>query len=147
MAQEIHLVCDWCPGKSRFAVATLALTNGRVTKSTPTLDLCKKHVREMHRMFKSRRKRGATPPPRPAVAREGRTQHKRSGNYGKKEKYDKLWAERKRMAMAIFNKSKEPITYKALRRVPNLQRTLAMLKADGKIKREGWSKGARWSLV
>jgi hypothetical protein len=52
--QTTILTCDFCKAARRgvvFAVGTLTLVNGRPKRSSPKLDLCKRHVREVERYF------------------------------------------------------------------------------------------------
>jgi hypothetical protein len=63
VAKQTILICDWCEGV-KHAVATLALTNGHVTRGAPALDLCKKHASHLTKMFVPKKRQPATKPKR-----------------------------------------------------------------------------------
>jgi hypothetical protein len=72
VAKQTILICDWCEDR-KDAVATLALTNGLVTRGAPTLDLCKKHVRHLTKMFVPKKRHRTKPVTKPK--RRTRTKH------------------------------------------------------------------------
>jgi hypothetical protein len=80
MAEQVVLICDLCVAV-KHAVARLALSNGHVTKrNAQQLDVCAKHQRAVYKMFKPRKRHGATPPPRPTgEAGEGKRTNRKSG--------------------------------------------------------------------
>lgn len=56
MKQTI-LLCDWCKPPRKFATGSLHLQNGRSAAGS-SLDLCEKHNKEVHLIFKPRSHRG-----------------------------------------------------------------------------------------
>jgi len=124
MAKKTILVCDWCPSGNEHAVATLALTNGRVTKDTPTLDLCKPHVKKLHRLFKARKSR-----------------EPKSGER-------KKWPDaEKRVFAALTNEPTAPIVISRKLKMSQFitAKVLRNLLADKKIKKTGNRRSLRYS--
>jgi hypothetical protein len=143
--KETVLRCDWCVTKPRrFAIVTLALSNGRATKSAPTLDLCEPHRKEIYRAFKTRK---------PAGAKKTLTPKLKAAQDAGKAKHIEMWAARGKQILDFLAKAKDPVPAaelrKVMKKVPKhiYTRTLMSLRESKKIKREGWSKSARWSLV
>src|SRR5262245_59632444 len=92
--QQTTLGCDWCAagknGLRPFAVTTLALTNGKRTAKTPTLDLCARHVRAMTKQFVPMKKvRGPY-----KITKKERTR--------RATKHDPMWKEREEKVLAAL---------------------------------------------
>jgi hypothetical protein len=142
--KETVLRCDWCVTKPRkFAIVTLALSNGRATKSAPTLDLCEPHRKEIYRAFQARK---------PAGAKKTLTPKLKASYDARKGRYAEMWAARHKQILDFLAKAKDPVPAAVLRKAIKMPkhtytRTLGLLRESKKIKREGWSKSARWSLV
>src|SRR5215510_13252852 len=98
--QQTTLGCDWCEagknGLRPFAVTTLALTNGKPTRKSPTLDLCARHVRQMTRQFvPMKKKRGPYKMRKPyKLTKEERTR--------RATRFDSLWKEREEKVLAAL---------------------------------------------
>jgi hypothetical protein len=129
------LACDWCK-LHKNAVATLQLTNGRVTKSAPTLDLCKPHMNELHKLFQSRKRKVRGPDKQPR--RQGRKPF-----VGVK---DKLYVP---IVMKLATKQ-EKFGGRDVRDVTklspwNARELLGVMVKAGQIKRHGKGRGAYWT--
>ena len=65
------LGCDFCTRAATPAIVTLTLVNGKPKASSPALDLCNKHYREVERYFTPRKRQGR---PRASVPQQEKDQ-------------------------------------------------------------------------
>jgi len=136
--QQTTLGCDWCEagknGLRPFAVTTLALTNGKPKRSSPTLDLCARHVRAMVKQFQPlKKKRGPYKTKKPyKLTKEERTR--------RATKFDSLWKEREEKMLAALKGKDEGLKGPELLKVAKMSKhylykvTHRLLEA-GKVKR------------
>jgi len=132
--QQTTLGCDWCQagknGLRPYAVTTLALTNGKHTAKTPTLDLCARHVRAMTKQFvPMKKKRG--PYKMTKVERTRRA-----------AKFEPLWKKREDQLLAALKANPEGLRGPDLTKAAKMSKhyvykVAGRLMTAGKIKRAG----------
>lgn len=138
--QQTILICDWCrggvgrKGKPAFAVATLTLTNGGPQRSSPTLDLCQQHKRELERRFRPVAAHGPLPGSKHAKP-------KRGGALSPEEA--------DRVVLAAIKKGADTgpkITAAAGIGKAVMHKATVRLKKKKLITANGWSKGRRYVI-
>jgi len=145
MAKQTILICDWCP-EDTHAVVTLALTNGHVTRGAPTLDLCGKHSREMHKAFVARK--------RTRYSDEGRAKLSAIMKERQGTRWAPIWGEREKAAMTVMRELKTDVHIKSIMKALRLKHnvagaTMRHLKRKGLVKMGKYSTGclARYELT
>jgi len=141
--QQTTLGCDWCAagknGLRPYAVSTLALTNGKRTAKTPTLDLCARHIRQLTKQFRPMKKvRGPY-----KITKQERTR--------RATKHDPMWKEREEKVLAALKGKEGGLKGPELTKAAKLTKhyiykvTTRLLEA-GKVKRVG-ANGERRGFV
>lgn len=97
--QQTTLGCDWCQagrnGLRPFAVTTRTLGNGKPRDDDPTLDLCKKHDRELTQTFQPKKGIG-----RP-VGSTNEKGHKQEVD-ARAKRHEGLWEEREQRMLGAL---------------------------------------------
>ena len=144
--KQTTLGCDWCEagrhGLRPYAVATLALTNGKPKASSPSLDLCARHVRQLTKQFRPvKQKRG----PRGPYTVTKKERARRAAKFGP------LWKKREEQMLAALKAAPQGLKGPELLMVAKMSKhyvykVAARLMAAGKIKRVG-TDGERQGFV